>query len=70
MALSIEFATAGILRHIVAQARGRRPTVLLAPDLNAEQRKAAKTFDWERWMPGILSSIPPSASQASTAPAA
>ena len=25
MALSIEFATAGILRHIVAQARGRRP---------------------------------------------
>jgi len=25
MALSIEFATAGILRHVVAQSRGRRP---------------------------------------------
>lgn len=36
---------------------GRRPTVMLAPDLSAEQRKAAKTFDLERWLPGILSSM-------------
>lgn len=38
-------------------ARGRRRTVMLAPDLTAEQRKAAKTFDLERWLPGILSSM-------------
>jgi hypothetical protein len=38
--------------------RGRRPTVLLAPDLSADQRTAAQTFDLERWMPGLLSSSP------------
>ena len=36
---------------------GRRPTVMLAPQLSAEQRRAAKTFDLERWLPGILSSM-------------
>ena len=33
---------------------GRRPTVMLAPELTAEQRKAVKSFD--RWMPTLLSS--------------
>jgi transposase len=37
--------------------RGRRPAVMLASDLSAEQRRAAKTFDLERWLPGILSSM-------------
>jgi len=50
--------------------RGRRPTVLLAPDLNAEQRKAVKTFELERWMPGLLSSIRSNASRTSAEPAA
>jgi hypothetical protein len=37
--------------------RGRRPTVMLAPDLSVDQRRAARTFDLERWMPGLLSSM-------------
>lgn len=36
--------------------RGRRSTVLLAPDLNAEQRKLVETFELGRWMPSLLSS--------------
>jgi len=36
---------------------GRRPTVMLAPELTAEQRRAAKVFELDRWMPDILSSI-------------
>jgi len=44
--------------------RGRRPAVLLAPDLSAEQRRAAKTFELERWLPGILSSMPSQRSDA------
>lgn len=36
---------------------GRRPTVMLAPELTAEQRRAAKLFELDRWMPDILSSI-------------
>ena len=35
---------------------GRRATVLLAPDLTAEQRKAVKAFDLGRWIPTFLSS--------------
>ena len=35
---------------------GRRPTVMLAPELTAEQRKAVKSFDLGRWMPTFLSS--------------
>jgi len=35
---------------------GRRPTVLLAPELTAEQRKAIKALDLGRWMPTLLSS--------------
>ncbi len=46
--------------------RGRRPTVLLAPDLSTEQRTAAQAFDLERWMPGLLSSSPVKAVRATS----
>jgi len=36
---------------------GRRPTVMLAPELTSEQRRAVKVFELERWFPSILSSI-------------
>ena len=36
---------------------GRRATVMLAPDLSAEQRKAVKAFELNRWMPALLSSM-------------
>ena len=35
---------------------GRRPTAMLAPALTAEQRRAVKVFELERWFPAILSS--------------
>ena len=35
---------------------GRRATVMLAPDLTADQRKAVKAFDLGRWLPTLLSS--------------
>ena len=34
---------------------GRRPTVMLAPDLTAEQAKAVGVFELERWLPSLLS---------------
>ena len=37
---------------------GRRPTVMLAPALNSEQRRAVGVFELDRWFPGILSSMP------------
>jgi transposase len=36
--------------------RGRRPTYLLAPELNAEQRKAVRVFGLAQWFPAISSS--------------
>ena len=36
---------------------GRRPTVMLAPELTAEQRRAVKVFELERWFPTLLSCI-------------
>ncbi len=42
MALSVEMATAGILRHVVAQARGRRP---LFADPSARARVAKQLAD-------------------------
>ncbi len=36
---------------------GRRPTVMLAPELTAEQRRAVKVFELEKWCPTILSCI-------------
>jgi transposase len=35
--------------------RGRRPTVLLAPELTTEQRHAVTVFELERWLPSLLS---------------
>ncbi len=34
---------------------GQRQTVMLAPELTSEQRRAVKVFDLERWFPTILS---------------
>jgi transposase len=34
---------------------GRRPTVMLAPELSKQQRKAVKVFELERWFPSVLS---------------
>jgi hypothetical protein len=34
---------------------GRRPTVMLAPELTAEQRRAVKVFQLDRWFPTLLS---------------
>ncbi len=34
---------------------GRRPTVMLAPELTADQRRAVKVFELERWVPTLLS---------------
>jgi transposase len=35
--------------------KGRRATVLLAPELNAQQRRAVTAFELDRWMPTLLS---------------
>lgn len=37
-------------------ATGRRPTFPLAPELTAEQRRAARIFELDRWLPGLSSS--------------
>jgi transposase len=34
---------------------GRRPTVMLAPELTTEQRRAVRIFHLDRWFPAILS---------------
>jgi len=34
---------------------GRRPTVMLAPELTSQQRRAVKTFELDRWFPALLS---------------
>jgi hypothetical protein len=34
---------------------GRRPTVMLAPELTVTQRQAVRAFELERWMPSLLS---------------
>jgi len=35
--------------------KGRRATVMLAPELNAQQRRAVQLFELDRWMPTLLS---------------
>jgi hypothetical protein len=35
-------------------ATGRRPTAMLAPELTAEQRRAVKVFELQRWAPILL----------------
>ena len=34
---------------------GRRATVMIAPELNSQQRRAVKMFELDRWMPTLLS---------------
>ena len=36
---------------------GRRPTVMLAPDLSVTQRKAVEVFELARWMPTLSSTM-------------
>jgi transposase len=43
---------------------GRRPTVMLAPDLTAEQAKAVGVFELGRWLPSLLSTSGTSRAQA------
>jgi hypothetical protein len=38
-------------------ATGRRPTVMLAPELTSDQRRAVTTFELDRWFPTLLSSM-------------
>lgn len=58
------------LVRVRTKERGRRATVMLGPDLTADQRKAVKTFELERWMPILLSSRISDASSPSVKPAA
>ena len=58
------------LVRVRTKERGRRATVMLAPELTAEQRKAVKAFQLGRWMPILLSSMRLSASDPSVTPAA
>lgn len=44
------------LVRVRTKARGRRATVALAPELNAEQRRCVRVFELGRWMPTLLSS--------------
>jgi transposase len=37
---------------------GRRPTIMLAPELTTEQRRAVRIFQLGRWFPTILSCMP------------
>jgi transposase len=45
------------LVQVRTKGRGRRATVQLAPELTAEQREAARIFELDRWIPGIISSM-------------
>jgi hypothetical protein len=59
-ALSTMKTLAGIAATMVqvhTKGRGRRGTVLLAPTLTAEQRKAVRIFELDRWLPALLSSM-------------
>jgi transposase len=43
------------LVRTTTRGRGRRATVMLAPELTTTQRRAVKVFELERWMPTLLS---------------
>jgi hypothetical protein len=43
---------------------GRRPTVMLAPELTTEQRRAVRVFELARWFPTLLSCMTARAVQA------
>lgn len=58
------------LVRVRTKERGRRATVMLAPDLTAEQRKSVKAFELGRWMPILLSSMNLGASDLDEQPSA
>jgi transposase len=58
------------LVRVRTKARGRRATAMLVPDVTAEQRKAIKIFELDRWVPTLLSSMTQSASSPDARPAA
>ncbi|MBI4868031.1 MAG: transposase [Candidatus Wallbacteria bacterium] len=45
------------LLRTTTRERGRRPTVMIAPDLTASQQHAVRVFDLARWFPTLLSCI-------------
>ncbi|MEJ7728284.1 MAG: transposase [Polyangiaceae bacterium] len=49
---------------------GRRPTVLLAPEMTPLQRRAVRVFDLARWMPALSSCSPGDATDAENQDAA
>jgi transposase len=49
------------LVQVRGKSRGRPATEMLVPDVTAEQRKAIKIFDLERWLPTLRASINQSA---------
>ena len=65
LALSTDASSRAMMQNLAAiratlvrtttGAAGRRPTVMLAPELTTEQRRAVKVFDLERWLPQLLS---------------
>ncbi len=57
------------LVRVRTKERGRRATVMLAPDLTAAQRKSVKTFELGRWLPILLSSMTSGASDTNVRPA-
>ena len=58
------------LVRVRTKERGRRPTVMLAPDVTADQRKAIKIFELGSWVPALLSSMPQSESTTPLLPTA
>lgn len=58
------------LVRVRTKERGRRATVILAPELTAEQRKSVKIFDLGRWIPALLSSMTSSTSGLDVQPSA
>lgn len=57
------------LVRVRTKQRGRRPTVMLAPELTADQRKCIHLFELDRWMPILLSSRSPDVSEPGVTPA-
>ena len=57
------------LVRVRTKARGRRATVMLAPELTANQRKCVQIFQLDRWMPTLLSSRSLGVSEPSVKPA-
>jgi hypothetical protein len=65
IALSTDMSARAMMRSLAAidatlvrtttGGMGRRPTVMLAPDLTVEQAKAVEVFELGRWLPSLLS---------------